>query len=69
VPIPIDPLTQYAGSVLATLQVDQYPAVPNAQIKLRITPDVHFFDDWYALVVTNYRNYLANAFQAAANMR
>ena len=67
VPIPIDPLTQYAGSVLATLQVDQYPAVPNAQIKLRITPDVHFFDDWYALVVTNYRNYLANAFQAAAN--
>ena len=67
VPIPIDPLTQYAGSVVATLQVDQYPAVQGAQIKLRVTPNVKFFDDWYALVVTDYRNYLANAFQNAAN--
>jgi hypothetical protein len=52
---------------VATLQVDQYPAVQGAQIKLRVTPDVHFFDDWYALVVTDYRDYLRKAFQNAAN--
>jgi len=66
VPIPIDPLTQYAGSVVATLQVDNPTTVPNAQIRVHLAPDVGFFDDWYALVVTDYRDYLSNAFRNAA---
>lgn len=66
VPIPIDPLTQYAGSVLATLEIDDPAVTPNAQIAVRLAPDVRFFDDWVALVVTDYRDYLANAFRQAA---
>ena len=66
VPIPIDPLTQYAGKVIPTVQVDD-PSTSAAQVKLLLTPETGFLQDWYALVVTDYRDYLANAFRNAAH--
>jgi len=66
IPIPIDPLTQYAGRVIPTLQVDD-PSTSGAQVKLLLTPETGFLQDWYALIVTDYRDYLANAFRNAAH--
>jgi hypothetical protein len=66
VPIPIDPLTQYAGKVIPTLQLDD-PSTSGAQVKLLLAPETGFLQDWYALIVTDYRDYLANAFRNAAH--
>ncbi len=66
VPVPLDPLTQYAGKITPALQVDD-ASQPGAQVKLLLTPETGFFQDWYALVVTDYRDLLANAFRNAAH--
>jgi hypothetical protein len=67
VPIPIDYLTQYIGQLFPTLVVEQYPANPNATIQIGLAPDVSFLGAWVAFVVTDYRDYLAQQFQQAAN--
>jgi hypothetical protein len=66
VPLPIDPLTQYAGKVIPAVQVDD-PSTSGAQVRLLLTPETGFLQEWYALVVTDYRDYLAKAFRNAAH--
>jgi hypothetical protein len=66
VPIPIDPLTQYAGNVIPALEVDD-PSTSGAQVKLLLSPETGFLQAWYVLVVTDYRDYLANFFQNEAH--
>lgn len=59
VPIPLDPLSNYTGSVQLNLQVDPYAAgSTNAAVHLDLVAATKFFDGWYLFVLTDYRDKL-----------
>ncbi len=65
VPIPVDYLTQYDGTLFSALTVGKYPDDPSAKVTIGLAPDVSFLGAWVAFVVTDYRDYLSNAFARA----
>jgi hypothetical protein len=64
--IPILPLSNFStfsGKVTPYIQVD--PATSNdAKVHVHLIPHLKFLDDWYIFVVTDYRDYLANAIRS-----
>ncbi|MFZ1085842.1 MAG: hypothetical protein WAN35_12835 [Terracidiphilus sp.] len=68
IPIPLDKFSQYGGSVTPVLTIDAVGGpVANPQVSLKLLPDTTFLGNWYLLVETDYRDYLAQAMRDALN--
>lgn len=65
IPFPIDKLTQYAGRLFPTILVEDLATKEDAKVRVRLAPDTGFLNDWYVLIVTDYRDFLADAFRDA----
>ena len=54
--IPFDKLSHYSGGVTPYLVVDKFTN-NDEKVHLHLTPLTKFLDDWYAVLITDYRDY------------
>jgi|GEM_PF-4903287 len=67
IPLPLDGLSHYGGLVTPVLSVGDFNADPGALVRLHMVPNTRFLELWYAAIVTDYRNYLADVFRREIN--